>query len=1361
MAIFTGQAKKNNTFTGTAAADVFAWAAGDLDSKDRASGAGGTDTLRLTTAGALSSTALAGVTGIERIALAAGGNGIALLNASFAGVAGAKIVVTGSAGADTIDARRLTGANSIDVTAGAGLDVLRGGAGRDTFRFEARFLAGDTILGGGGTDLVLLTQAGQVQSAGLVRMSGIEAIQFASGGNAIILRNGNFTDVAGGRITITGGAGADGVNASALGAANAIIVRAGGGADKLVGGAGGDVFIFKSADLTGDQVDGRGGADRLALADAGTVTAAELIGVRGIETFALASGGNAITMNNNNFIGVAGGKIAVIGGAQANTVDGSLLKSANAIDVTAGGGLDVLRGGAGNDVFRFTKAGLDGDTVQGGGGIDTLLLTTVGGLGGTALANVTGVETIRFAMGGNALALVDANFAGVESGIITVIGGGGPNLVDAGQLTSGRIDVTAGKDSDNLIGGASADVFRFAAVDLTALDAVDGGAGYDTLFLTTTGTVGSLAGLSGFEEIVLATDGNAITLADGNATAGGGSIRIRGSAGDDTVNASAFTAFSSINVTAGAGGDELRGGAGGDDFRFAHNQLTAADTVAGGDGYDELRIETAGALADDALANVTGIEAIYLNTGNTLRMADANFAVPLGEIANQIDIRLTGTSSSIDGSAVLTADYRLYIVDNGGIDTIVGGAGDDTLTLGGNALVAGDTFDGGGGVDTIRFNGSKDFLGSTISHVERLLIFSSGTNTIINISGENAAGFTQFGSDSLNGLMDTFNVQLSADSTTDLSKLTMLNRDSDDALLGLNTDSINVISSGGTTAVTLSGAISRFTGSGGSDTVGFAFQGGGYRNEVVINGGGGDDRIAWDDRILNCVLNGGAGTDTLVIADSRHFLGTGTVDLESGTGPKFVIDFENVDASGSSGPVILTGRASFRSVLIGGSSADFITAGAAGAIITGGLGADLLQGSNGDDRFHISSVADAQGDTIAGDAGDDGIDVFGSADLTGAAISGIETLYLAAQGSDGEFTADDLTATVTGTQAAALAGIFGNGYNTTSVETLVVKVDSASLDLSGLGFSYWGAGDVVVINGTGGTDTVIGSSANDVIRGSVDASELSSSGTDDSLSGGGGDDRIFYSARANQTSDGGEGTDTLALNTTYRLGSILSRVTALVVDLAAGAVTETVQGTILIPPSTYTTTTTQSAVNFENVDFGNSVVTTTLTGSAANNTLTAGSADDSVTGGLGADTLTGGGGADRFVWNDKLEGGDTITDFEVGVDRLVFNAAAFAVNGVFDAVRDVSGDSVQDVTAYDIIGIYSGQFNSAAEIRTFLDQQQTTFDHGMFVGAFDSLGHFKLYYTGNATAGGANNTVFEIADLGSSVPDVLTDFVFI
>jgi len=106
-------------------------------------------------------------------------------------------------------------------------------------------------------------------------------------------------------------------------------------------------------------------------------------------------------------------------------------------------------------------------------------------------------------------------------------------------------------------------------------------------------------------------------------------------------------------------------------------------------------------------------------------------------------------------------------------------------------------------------------------------------------------------------------------------------------------------------------------------------------------------------------------------------------------------------------------------------------------------------------------------------------------------------------------------------------------------------------------------------------------------------------------------------------------------------------------------------------------------------------------------TLDGGSGNDTLVGGTGNDTLTGGIGADKFVFNvgpnsSGYAGGlDKITDFTVGVDKLVFDNATFKYIGpdgdlnanvfctdpaALDANDRVIYDSATGIVSYDIDG---------------------------------------------------------------------------
>ena len=82
-----------------------------------------------------------------------------------------------------------------------------------------------------------------------------------------------------------------------------------------------------------------------------------------------------------------------------------------------------------------------------------------------------------------------------------------------------------------------------------------------------------------------------------------------------------------------------------------------------------------------------------------------------------------------------------------------------------------------------------------------------------------------------------------------------------------------------------------------------------------------------------------------------------------------------------------------------------------------------------------------------------------------------------------------------------------------------------------------------------------------------------------------------------------------------------------------------------------------------------------LFGGLGDDTLFGGAGDDFLSGGLGDDELTDGSGADRFVFDSPDDGVDSITDFSVGNDTLVFSAAGFdnLVKGMVESEQFVLG----------------------------------------------------------------------------------------
>ncbi len=286
------------------------------------------------------------------------------------------------------------------------------------------------LVEGGGRGEIEFASTGTAAMTG--NISGFNTVALANGGaDTLTLAQANFTGVSGNRITVIGGNAGNTVNASAV-TTGQLTIDGGAGADTLTGAAnGGTIFVFTAATLTAtDKITGGGGFNNeLDVTTPGTVAAG---GVSAVEIYRLANGGaNSLTLTNANFTGFKGNAITVYGGTGGNTIDGSgLTVTADGLVIYGGAGADVLKGGAGNDIFSFTAAGLTAtDTVSGGAGSDLLDMTTAGTV---AAAGVSGIETYVLADGAaNTLTLASANFTGVTGSTITVSDGNNGNTVSA------------------------------------------------------------------------------------------------------------------------------------------------------------------------------------------------------------------------------------------------------------------------------------------------------------------------------------------------------------------------------------------------------------------------------------------------------------------------------------------------------------------------------------------------------------------------------------------------------------------------------------------------------------------------------------------------------------------------------------------------------------------------------------------------------------------------------------------------------------------------------------------------------------------------------------------------------------------
>jgi Ca2+-binding RTX toxin-like protein len=498
----------------------------------------------------------------------------------------------------------------------------------------------------------------------LVGTDGDDMLLGTSCADAIDGRGGNdIIDARAGDDLIDGGAGDD-------------HIVAGAGNDIIRGGDGNDIIFGGSGD---DQISGGEGDDRL-FGDDGNDT---VFGDGGHDQIHGGSGNDAL-------FGGAGNDL-VNGDAGDDKMEGNagddILAGGDGNDVVSGGdGNDKLEGGAGADLLldgtgRDTVAGgegddhvvvaLDGDRdiYNGGAGTDTLDMS----------ATAHGVEVDLAQGSAEGCEIGDNQVGGFEivrggTGADTLSGSAG-NETLSGSAGNDRID--GGDGNDALDGGAGNDTLH----DGSGQDTVSGGEGNDRIVVGIDGDSDRYDGGNGTDTLDLSGTGCGVAVDLSQGTANGSEIGnnvvidfeiAEGGSGNDTVS--------------GAGGNETISGGAGD------------DRLSGRDGNDSLD----GGTGDDTLADGAGQDSVSGGCGNDIIRAEADGDDDVfdgGDGCDTLDY-----SSSEDGITVDFTEGTASGSDIGsdtfcGIETVVGGAGDDRFVVGQRPVV----MEGGAGNDVFEF----------------------------------------------------------------------------------------------------------------------------------------------------------------------------------------------------------------------------------------------------------------------------------------------------------------------------------------------------------------------------------------------------------------------------------------------------------------------------------------------------------------------------------------------------------------------------------------------------------------------------------------------------------------------------------
>jgi len=760
---------------------------------------------------------------------------------------------------------------------------------------------------------------------------------------------------------------------------------------------------------------------------------------------------------------------------------------------------------------------------------------------------------------------------------------------------------------------------------------------------TFTGTAfnDSIDGYGGGDVINAGAGNDTVNGGEGNDTINGqdGDDYLIGWNGNDTINGG----DGNDDLIGWTGADTINGGAGNDLF----DTVDAGDVFDGGDGIDSFALSVTGNVTLDLSLIGTSTGVTFANGGTVRNMerfsvgsGSANAVITIrGTLLGQNEATMAGSGDLLvldfttaaetyqmyqvasdrynfigaNGSLTTTGVDRLQIVGltgdtfygTFGNQTFTGGAGDDTFY----GSYGNDTINGGGGNDTIWGEYDDDTLNG-----------DGGNDTIYGGYGIDALNGGD-GDDTLSGDedVDTFNGGAGADTVT--YALASAGFTADLANQGANT-----AAAAGETYT----AIENLIGSTHSDTLrgnaGVNVLQGGFGNDT-LEGREGDDILygGYDSDSLY----GGGGADTMYggYGDDYFFVESlGDVAIDENGGGTDVV-YSDVTFTLGEHIEVLSSWNTINAINLYGNVLDNLIVGnAAQNTMDGGEGADTLIGGGGDDLYVIDNISDVIIETADGGSLDTIYTAFDyyqvGANVENVQITGGPGSYIVGNSVNNLLVGNSGADTLEGGGGAdTLVGAAGDDfYLIADQDDVIIELNGGGNDTIYTSISFYQMGanvENLVMTGTGGTYAT-GNGLDNLIVGNAGADTLDGGAGGDFMVGHQGDDFYFIDDLGDRTIESaGEGTDSIYSSISWVTGAHVENLV--------------LQG-------------------MANINGGGNELSNFIFGNSGANIITGGGA---------ADTLSGGAGADQFVYNTASEGGDSITDFVSGVDRLSFSAAGF------------------------------------------------------------------------------------------------------
>ena len=1139
---------------------------------------------------------------------------------------------------------------------GEGVDTIEGGNGDDLIRDYYAIAAGDIIDGGAGNDT--LAGFGDLDDATLL---GVEHLQVAAGGTTLTATVAQLNAFSTIRYTSEYG----GTSGSST------LVIADGGALNLTGRAQAGMLIYGSA------------------------------------------AGNAITMTDfsdtvhggagNDTLNGMGGDDTLGGGEGHNSLSGG----GGADQLFTGLGDDTLDGGAGND---WLGASSGDNSLTGGAGNDTLIANEGddyfdGGDGDDSIESGAGSDTILGGSGNDTAVYYGtrADYTVIKSGLTTVVTG----LVGSDTLTGVEFlkfdDQTVAINTAPVLTGdftasvAVAGTYVLTAADIGFTDAEGDSATFSISNLRNGGIYIDGAAASIFTSAQLAAGlvsfrhsgiglsaGFVVTASDGALTSAPQTFAITV---DDNApkNITGFNPGDIELISRNAAGVQGNGGTGAywmtEDGRYVLFDSNATNMVGDGqsDGqYHHFRkdmltgeVVRIDAAADGTLANQTGWIVDMSTDGNVVLFASnaTNLGVP-DVTSTQIFAKnlTTGTVSLVstltDGTAApfgtygggLTGDGQKAYYTTWSLD---GGAWREKIyvkSLSDGAVSVAAEFSGPGGM----------FYSASFRDVSAdggKLLFVSDAPGLVPGDSNNYADL--FVLNTVTGAISLVTATPAGDATGFWVTNAMLSRDGSKVIFAASLGSSQQVFVKNMTTGTLIPISSSADGS-----LGNAFS--------EIGGLSPDGRTAYFWSAASNLVSGDTNDKSDLFAYNlttnsltRIVAGNGDSYWPSAAGNNrvlFASDASNLVAGDTNGAldtflIHVTGNDS----LIGSNANDTLRGQGGNDTLDGGLGNDKLYGGAGNDVYYV----DQAGDQVFENA-NEGTDTIVTA-VSLKAGANIERLVLSGTANNSAYG---------NASANTLTGNIGNN-------TLVGYEGNDTLNGGGGNDKLDGGIDQDALFGDAGNDNLLGGEGSDTLDGGTGNDQLNGGARWDTLRGGEGDD-ILDGGLDNDQMYGGAGNDTYVVDHVGdRVNELLDEGTDTVKSSIDFTLSAHLEVLYLTGPGN-TSGTGNGLANSMNGSSANNTLSgglgndslfgwdgnDSLVGGNDHDRLSGGNGNDTLVGGQGNDVVGGGAGADDFVFSaTAINGHDHVSDFQHGLDRLVFTAAdyGFAAGHVLTAAEFTNG----------------------------------------------------------------------------------------